>query len=805
MEHENSHRFDSRFVRFLLATSAVVGLASPAFAQDQGQNPGQEQTAAASADGNEILVTAQFQAQSVQDTPLAITAQTGAMLEARGIETTKQLVAIAPSVNLTSNAAVFGVSTSVFIRGVGQYDNNFAYEPGVGMYLDDIYYGVITGADFELADIDRVEILRGPQGTLSGKNSEGGSIKIYTVKPRGDGSGYIEATYGSRDHIGLRGAYDVSLAKDLAALRISGFTTNQDGYVKRLDFACANPSEAGNIPNSGTGDNCQLGTEGGIDRWGLRAALRVTPSSQLEINIKADRTVDKSDPAALNLFYAFAPFGAPTYNNAVGGTPWDTRFIPSDPYTTYDTFKDTVAGFDAGSKTLTKSWGVSGDISYDLGHNINLRSITGYRSLVSQAGFDQDGSPIGVATTLIYKTYHQFTQELRLSGKSDLLDWTLGGFYYDAHGVLLNSIDSGPTQFKTDDPVDTTSKSVFAHLVLHPVKNLDLIGGIRYTDDRKTYDFTRYDLEGGPANAAQAPLNLLPLQVYSGDRVDYRLGVDYRFSDQVMAYAQYSTGYKGGGVNAKPFTAGQAVPFGPESIGTWEAGLKTDLADNRVRLNLAAFYSNYKDIVLVNAAGLCNPPETPVNTPSCVLSAAPFNAGDAHMKGFEAEADLQPVDGLSITGSMSYLDFHYTRLAAAALASYITLDDYPPLTPKWKLSGGIAYAINLGNGATITPRFDVDYTSKTYSDPANNGFYPVGLPVAPQFANVNPYLIPGHTVANARITFDSADKNWEASLSVSNLFNNYYWTNNFAFYYSGTGQHVVAPPREWAVSIKHNF
>jgi iron complex outermembrane receptor protein len=371
-------------------------------------------------------------------------------------------------------------------------------------------------------------------------------------------------------------------------------------------------------------------------------------------------------------------------------------------------------------------------------------------------------------------------------------------------GVLQNTIDSGPTQFITDDPVNTTSKSAFAHIVVHPVPNLDLIGGIRYTDDKKTYDFNRFNLQGGPANPAQGPLNNLPLQVYEGNRVDYRLGLSYRFSDAVMAYAQFSTGYKGGGVNAKPFTAGQAISFNPESIETWEAGFKTDLADNRVRLNAALFYSNYKDIVLVNASGYCAPPETPVNS-SCFLSALPFNAGSAHMKGFEIETDLEPVDGLKISGMISYLDFQYTELAPAALASSISLDDYPPLTPKWKLSGGIAYEIGLENGATITPRFDVDYTSKTYSDPANNGFYPAGFPVDPQFASLNPYLIPGHTTANARITFVSADRNWQASVSVSNLFDKYYWTNNFAFYFSGTGQHVVAPPREWALTIKRNF
>jgi iron complex outermembrane recepter protein len=751
-----------------------------------------------------VYVTAQFRSQSVQDTPLAITALTGEMLSQRGITSTKQLVLVAPNVNLTSNAAVFGVSTSVFIRGVGQYDNNFAYEPGVGIYLDDIYYGVITGADFALADIDRVEILRGPQGTLSGKNSEGGSIKLYNKKPRGDGSGYVEATYGRFDRIDLKGAFDLALAPDQLALRVSGFTNQKDGFNKRLDFACVNPTLAGNIPALGTGGNCLIGREGGAENWGARAALRYTPMEDIEVNISVDRTVDKSDPAPLALFYAFAPFGAPTYDGAVGGTPWDSRFIPAQRYTSYATYKNTVSGFEPGAMSETKAWGVAGDIAWTVADGLNLRSITGYRGLETRVGFDQDGSPIGVAQTLINNTYHQFTQELRLSGEADFVDWTVGGFYYDAKGVLLNTIDSGPTQFKTDDPVNTTSKSVFGHIVLHPLPDFNVTGGIRYTDDQKTYDFTRYDLLGGPANAAQGPLNNLPLQVYSGDRVDYRIGVDYRFSPQMMTYAQFSTGYKGGGINAKPFTAGQAIPFDPESLESWEIGLKTDLADNRVRMNLAGFYSRYKDIVLVNAAGYCVPPETPANS-TCFLSALPFNAGSAHIKGIEFETDMQPIDGLSIIGSLSYLDFQYTKLAAAALASYITLDDYPPLTPKWKASGGIAYALDISGGAQITPRVDVAYQSKTFSDPANNGFYPTGFPVDPQFASVNPYLIPGHTTVDARITFDSSDRMSQASLSVTNLTNKYYWTNNFSFYFSGTGQHVLAPPREWLFTLRRNF
>ena len=788
---------DRVFQRVLLgcASAAAVStvLAAPAHAQDS------------AARGNEeIVVTAQFREQNLQDTPIAITAQTGEMLAERGITTTAQLVAVAPNVNLTANAAVFGMSTSVFIRGIGQYDNNFAYEPGVGIYLDDIYSGVITGADFALADIDRVEILRGPQGTLSGKNSLGGSLKLYNRKPRGDNSGYVEATYGRFNRIDLKGAFDLGLAEDKLALRIAGFSNSKDGYMKRLDFACVNPSQAGNIPRIGSGDDCVIGRDGGVSNWGVRAALRYTPTSDLEINISADRTVDKSTPPATGLFYAFSPFGPTYYDNDPTGTPWDSRFVPDDPYTTYSTYRDTTTGFAPGSFSETKAWGVSGDIDWDIGENLNLRSITGYRELVSTNGFDQDGSPIHISTSLMYNTYNQFTQELRLSGTSDMLDWTVGGFYYDARGWIKNTIDSGATQFITDDPVDTTSKSVFAHVVLHPAENLNITGGIRYTDDEKRYDFTRYNLQGGPANPAQAPLNTLPPQVYAGDRVDFRIGLDYRFSPEVMAYAQFSTGYKGGGVNAKPFTAGQAVGFGPETIDAWEAGIKTDLADNRVRLNLAGFYMKYKDIQLVNAAGYCVGGETPANS-SCFLSAMPFNAGSADIKGVELEADLRPVEGLSITGAISYLDFQYTELDPLAVASRIDIDDYPPLTPKWKASGGIAYAIDLGDTGTLTPRFDIEHQSKTYSDPANNGFYPAGMPVPAQFADLNPFLIPGRTTMNARLTYDSPDKEWQISAAVKNLTNEFYWTNSFAFYFTGTGQRIIAAPREWSISVRRSF
>lgn len=812
----------SRLRALLAGTALTAGIvtASPAFAQNQAAGDVSASAEGGARDNSTIIVTAQFREQNVQDTPLAITALSGDALETRGVESTSDLVAVAPGLNIAGNSPIFGASVGVFMRGVGQYDANFAYEPGVGIYLDDIYYGIITGADFALADIDRVEVLRGPQGTLSGKNSLGGSIKIYGVQPRGDNSGFIEAGIGSFDRIDVRGAYDFSLIEDEMAVRISAFSTNKDGFVRRLDFACVNPAQAGNIPRVASSDNCETGRDGGVENWGVRAALRYTPASNIEVNIIADKTVDQSGPAATELFYAFPPpVGNPLsyrFGGIPTGTPYDHRFVPTERYTNFATYRDEVSGTTLDPSASNKHWGLSADVEWELSDGLALRSITGYRNLDSTAAGDMDGSPLGITTTLVYNTYEQFTQELRLSGTSDILDWTIGGFYFDSTGVNKTTVDSG-ISLLTDDVVTNSSASAFAHVVLHPAENLNITGGIRYTDDRKTFDFTHYRLNGSiPTNpdgslncsalpgSGGEPLNCLPVLVNNDDRVDYRLGVDYRLSDEVMVYAQFSTGYKGGGFNPKPFTPGQVTTFEPESIDAYEAGIKTDLLDRRLRLNLAGFFNRYNDIQLINSAGFCVPPETPANS-FCFQSAVPFNAGTADIKGFELEADFEPIDGLMFNGAVSYLDFQYKRLAPAAISSRIQFDDYPPLAPEWKVTGGIAYTFDMGDRGTWTPRVDVDYQSVTYAEAPNQGFYPPGLPSNPAIPGVNPFEIPGRTLVNARLTYQSPDELWQASLGVSNLFDKYRWTNVFAFYFSGYGARILAPPREWTLTVRRSF
>src|SRR5271168_858385 len=283
------HRALRPWVLSTLAALAVTGQA----AADQA-------VTAASDTLEEIVVTAQFREQKLQDVPVAITAVTAEMMEQRGQRTLHEIGDQAPNVTLVETGGAFGPGMTASIRGIGQADFDPAFAPGVGVYIDDVYYTSLTGSNFALLDLDRVEILRGPQGTLSGANSEGGSIKIYSVKPQGNDTGSVKVSYGQRNLIDVQGMADVSLISDSLFMRISGITHQQDGYVTRIDYGCAFP--ASGIPAvGGLQQDCVAGKEGGKDYTGGRIALRWLAGDNFEANLTADVTIDKSETAAVTL------------------------------------------------------------------------------------------------------------------------------------------------------------------------------------------------------------------------------------------------------------------------------------------------------------------------------------------------------------------------------------------------------------------------------------------------------------------------------------------------------------------------
>ena len=308
-------------------TASKIGLAAvlaagatPAFAQDSD----------AADTSDQIIVTAQFREQNLQDTPIAITAVSAEMLEARSQTSIQDVANQAPSVTLKSQGAAFGPSLGANIRGVGQFDFNPALEPGVGFYVDDVYFATLTGSILDLLDLDRVEILRGPQGTLSGRNSIGGAVRLFSRRPEGTNTGAITATYGSRDRLDLRASADINLMEGID-FRFSAVSKQQDGYVDRLDFGCVFPAggpatftrnfaipgadttllvnPVGGVPASTNRDDCVLGKESEVGYVAMRGQLRFRPSDNIDINISGDYTDDDRTAAGNVLLSRAYPNG----------------------------------------------------------------------------------------------------------------------------------------------------------------------------------------------------------------------------------------------------------------------------------------------------------------------------------------------------------------------------------------------------------------------------------------------------------------------------------------------------------------
>src|SRR5215469_11880793 len=250
----------------------------------------------------EVVVTAQYREEKLQNIPIAITAITAQQIEQQGAQKLADILTTAPSVAFRQQSAAFGNSVTAFIRGFGQADFDPAFEPGVGLYIDDVYYPRLTGANFDLMDVERVEVLRGPQGTLEGRNSEGGAIRFVTKKPSDANDAYLTATYGTRNWLQMRGATNIALADHLYA-RISGTFSNQDGYVDVFNYSCAHPQPFPAPPPSSGGTKCGLYSLGDVGYRALRAALRYNPSDSFDTVFSADYIHDARNNGAEVLLY----------------------------------------------------------------------------------------------------------------------------------------------------------------------------------------------------------------------------------------------------------------------------------------------------------------------------------------------------------------------------------------------------------------------------------------------------------------------------------------------------------------------
>lgn len=838
----------------------------------------------------EVVVTARFREENLQQTPLAITAMTADSLEERGVADVEDVGAMIPNAYFRPS----GGTPLIGLRGKINSETLSFTKPTVAVYTDGAYWARQAGMNFTLFDLERVEVLRGPQGTLFGKNALGGAINLISKAPQGDNSGYVEASYGNYNAIEVKGAFDVALKENLF-LRVTGISEERDGYLDVLDFACqmqkeGTPQLAGygdgivGMQQTGTAstyvaqggrvvpqytpimgvvgsaednafafpyqiDNakltrngsCKIGTQRGKDMQGVRGALRWMPTEDLDITFTADLVDDNSEAwgnvtrkRASNLNanqrdylnnYVMVDAGIGADKILAGAF-----FRDPQSFQTFENWTDPITGetIDQGEKIQNRGYSLK--VVYDFNDNLQIHYLGAYReldtSLTASTGFPGTGDPYDIHNQVIWQHHEQMQHEVRLEGLAfdSKLDWTLGAFYFktDEWEMLKTDIDqqewAGTFQIYHDDEFANENQSVFAHVVYNLTDSFAVSAGLRYTDESDDILFSH------PPNLVN-----IPLISFSTERTDWKIAADWKLNDEMLVYGTVATGFRSAGFQARPFTPGQVNdvygPFPAEEVTSYEVGFKADFFNGRLRTNIAAFFDDYDPRVVGEAGrgqctiysdrsvpfpyaigpnggpggtqGLLDPDNNnvadfcPPGTPLAGLAPLGYTFNvttPAEVQGLELELQARPFGELLVNATFGYNEFS-SKVTVPSQSGYIHPDVL--IQPKYNASAGVQYDFIMGSGATITPRLDWSY----------QGERTVGSlslrPNADQF-------VPSYSLTNARLTYVSADREWQAALGATNLFDKFYYYN----FESGNDWGIMASPgapRMWTISLRRNF
>jgi len=757
----------------------------------------------------DIVVTARRREESLQQVPISVTAMSGAQLEARQIYAMDQLSAVVPNLQFDKAAPSSGSSSvgQIFIRGIGQADYTPVTDPGVALYVDGIYIGRSPGNVLDLVDIERVEVLRGPQGTLFGRNSIGGAIKVHSRLPSfDDTASRVELRVGNDALKALTLRWNLPATESLATSVAIG-RLQRDGYVER--------------PFDGvdTGDR---------DRWSARGAVLWEPTDTIAASLVVDyTTIDENgapvvsggvndrqpfatfgnavletcDAVVINPAFdatpqggppTFPPPGAPT-GSAPGCYGADSR---AGAFISEGTFP-VASQLDSGGAALTVDWTIS--------RQWLLKSTTGYREMTMLSSRDGDNTPANIFATRDDYEHEQFSQELQLQFSSDArgLSTVLGLFYYDESGFNLVDVTVPAGAIQSGGYYDNQSYAVFAHGTLDITDRLALSIGARQTEDRKAYLPDQFSL--GDSSAGSAPGFFPPtwpeLQGFylaptgpmaAGERIlDYRrseldfdatdttIDLSYRFSDDVHGYVTYATGYKSGGFDQRfvgPTPDRAPSSYRPESVDSLELGMKGAYFDGRLRVNLAVFDADYEDLQIIVRESF-NP--------------LTVNAGDARVRGGELELTWWATDDWEIDFSAGHLDTRYVRLNQPAQDSGVRLDNKLANSPEWSLAAGSAYRFALGDRGEFTARVDWSWQDGEFHDAVNS----------PQI-----YQDAFHFV-NASLAYAPNDGPWQLTVAMRNLLDETYLvTGNSAFDTAAAYvEQVYGRPREILVVFNYGF
>ncbi len=793
----------------VLAVAVTAAAAAPSYAEERESAVDRAQQLV-----EEVVVTARRREEGLQDAPLAVSAYTEDSLDYRGVSRLDDIARFVPSLTLENNPSFGGASNSaaIYIRGVGQKEFLPTTEPGVGLYVDGVYFARSVGGILDIVDVERLEVLRGPQGTLFGRNTIGGAISVTTVKPEPGGAfeATLAAAAGTDDLLRLQGAVHVPVSDTFAA-RLSVASIDQDGYVDRTD-----------------------GTDlGDDDTLTARAAFAWQPSDRLAVDVAFDVTRDRENGPALQLIdidytdlsqlagvvlapppplafihnvttaaagpgvpcAATDPAGNGVTSNPAVANCYDDRFIGAD-----GTNEGTAPAF-----SETDVFGASVTVSYDLNEALTLKSITAWRDLESEFARDGDHSPHRISTLFDDLEQEQFSQEFQLLGEHERLNWIVGAYWFDEDGDNVNILDFTVSNFRSGGKFDNEAWAVFAQGTYDVTDRLHVTLGGRYTEEEKSFlpdqiIFTNYYAgisqvvpPGNPLAALDAPFlqagsRILPLLEKQIDIDEFTplVNVSYDVSDDAMVYLSYSEGFKSGGFTQRvfpPIVAGFTAPPGtadidliptydPEFAEVTELGFKLALADGRVRLNGALFQTDYQDLQV-----------------QVFNSVAPVteNIGEATITGVELELLAAPGNGWFFEASASFLDAEYDEIDTNVTLIGENFDF--ERVPEEAFAVGVSKEFGLGENGSLIVRADWSYRGETYNDAFNT----------PQLKT------DAYDLIDASVRWLSADEAWSVILSGRNLTDEEYLVTGVYGTAFQVFEGVFDRGRQWQLELRKRF
>ena len=744
-------------VRHLLATAGAilpVALCSPsALAQQATPAP----APVAPENGlQDIIVTAQRRTQNLQSVPAAVTALTPALLTERNVASTQDLMQVTPGLQVsTMTSGGSSGAASFFLRGMGQQRAANGTEPAVGIYVDDIYYPTLQGANFDIVDLDGVEVLRGPQGTLFGRNTIGGAIRYKTAQPGEKLSGGLSGTLGSYQRRDISGFINIPLG-EAAAIRLTAGHLQRDGFVRRQS---GGPDAAASTADL------------------VRVALRVEPASNFTINATAQYQKSNLDGFSYvtrgPIVFAPSSLLAP-YNSTAAGrlNPLDNRYAAQCDFC--------QAGSNAGEYNKDTVFNSSLVMAWKISHDITLKALSGYTSVVANAIIDYDSTPLNLYQTYQTNRIQAFSQELQLNASlfNDRLSLVSGLFYfqddfrynfgipYEGFGTFFN-----PVRFSADgtSPVTplrrrTHSYAGYVDATFALSDKLTFLLGGRYSEDHKT---------------AQANIN--NTGVYANNQATFdsktgRIGLKYQATPNAMVYGSVSTGFRGGGFNYVTAIR-QFVPFRPENSRSYEIGGRFDLFDRHLRFNPTFFYNSWNDI---QVQSVVPDPATGINIVSL------NNAAKAHTYGFELETTAVLSRHFEIYGDLATLEAHYDSIGTA---TGITVDTEFQRAPKLTYSLGATFRQDV-SGYGVVANVNWGWQDSQYSTPTLS----------------DRLFLPSYGLLGARVQITDPSKHFTLAVFGTNLTNQVSYVGGVGYSANvGIDRYDVGRPREFGVNLKLGF